>query len=282
MTRARPPGPGRTHGWRWPTSCAPTWPTTLPGAIGLFRDIDSADHLGVPDPLPHPGQGRLAQSRTRLQALAAHRALQPTRPTAPRSCAPTCRPPPVAPVGADGAARAARHPRHAERSGRKLVASRSRPSRPRSPNNLALHADAHIFPPVLATRRHRARRATARRDRRRPRPVPRRSPSLACLAGVATSTRQSGKHKAVTYRWAVNKELRDAVLRLRRRLPPSQPLGRRPVLPKPASRGHDHSHATRILARAWLHSHLALLARPRALRPHPTPRLQQALHSGPA
>ncbi len=34
--------------------------TTLPGAIGLFRDIDSSDHPAVPDPLPQPGQGRLA------------------------------------------------------------------------------------------------------------------------------------------------------------------------------------------------------------------------------
>ena len=35
--------------------------------------------------------------------------------------------------------------------------------------------------------------------------------SLICLAGAAPSTRQSGKHKAVTFRWAVSKQLRDAV-----------------------------------------------------------------------
>ncbi|HYO18547.1 MAG TPA: transposase [Dermatophilaceae bacterium] len=34
--------------------------------------------------------------------------------------------------------------------------------------------------------------------------------SLACLARVAPSTRQSGKVKAVTFRWGANMELRDA------------------------------------------------------------------------
>ena len=35
--------------------------------------------------------------------------------------------------------------------------------------------------------------------------------SLACLAGVAPSTRQSGKVKHVGFRWAADKQLRDAV-----------------------------------------------------------------------
>jgi transposase len=35
--------------------------------------------------------------------------------------------------------------------------------------------------------------------------------SLTCLAGVAPSTRQSGKVKAVTFRWGADKQLRDAL-----------------------------------------------------------------------
>ncbi len=35
--------------------------------------------------------------------------------------------------------------------------------------------------------------------------------SLACLAGVAPSTRQSGRHHAVTFRWSSDKKLRDAL-----------------------------------------------------------------------
>ena len=36
--------------------------------------------------------------------------------------------------------------------------------------------------------------------------------ALACLAGAAPSTRQSGKHRAVTFRYACDKKLRDAVI----------------------------------------------------------------------
>jgi transposase len=35
--------------------------------------------------------------------------------------------------------------------------------------------------------------------------------ALTCLAGAVPPARQSGKHKAVTFRWAVSKQLRDAV-----------------------------------------------------------------------
>ena len=47
---------------------------------------------------------------------------------------------------------------------------------------------------LAAPLRHAPSRPAARRDRRRPRPVPH-ADSLACLAGVAPSTRQSGKTK---------------------------------------------------------------------------------------
>ena len=48
--------------------------------------------------------------------------------------------------------------------------------------------------------------------------------SLPCLAGVAPSTRQSGKVKAVTFRWEPASSSARPV-RLRRRLPPGQSLG---------------------------------------------------------
>ncbi len=64
--------------------------------------------------------------------------------------------------------------------------------------------------------------------------------ALACLAGVAPSTRQSGKHRGLTFRWSADKQRRDAV---------SDFAGdsRRAN----TARGHDHPHAVRILARAW-------------------------------
>jgi transposase len=75
--------------------------------------------------------------------------------------------------------------------------------------------------------------------------------SLACLAGVAPSTRQSGKARIVAFRWAVDKQLRDAVCDFagdsRRANPWAADLYNRA-----RDRGHDHPHAVRILARAWL------------------------------
>ena len=75
--------------------------------------------------------------------------------------------------------------------------------------------------------------------------------SLACLAGVAPSTRESGKTRIVAFRWAVDKQLRDAVCDFagdsRHANPWAADLYR-----KARARGHDHPHAVRILARAWI------------------------------
>ena len=76
--------------------------------------------------------------------------------------------------------------------------------------------------------------------------------SLTCLAGVAPSTRQSGKVKAVTFRWGADKQLRDALCDFagdsRRASPWAADL-----YDKAIARGCDHPHPVRILARAWAH-----------------------------
>jgi len=115
---------------------------------------------------------------------------------------------------------------------------------------LALHADAHIFTSLPRAGTVRAARLLAEIGDCRARfPTPE---ALACLAGVAPSTRQSGKHRAVTFRWAADKQLRDAICDFagdsRRASPWAADLYRRAV-----ARGHDHPHAVRILARAWLY-----------------------------
>ena len=68
---------------------------TLPGAIGLFRDIDSAITLAVPDPLPEPGQGRLALRAAAGELAAVGRATT-TSPTSTGSGL-TCTTRPAAP-----------------------------------------------------------------------------------------------------------------------------------------------------------------------------------------
>ena len=115
---------------------------------------------------------------------------------------------------------------------------------------LARHADAHIFTSLPRSGTFRAARLLSEIGDCRARfPTPE---SLACLAGVAPSTRQSGKVKHIGFRWAADKQLRDAVTDFagdsRRANPWAADLYNRAI-----TRGHDHPHAVRILARAWLY-----------------------------
>jgi transposase len=114
---------------------------------------------------------------------------------------------------------------------------------------LHLHPDGHIFTSLPRSGTVRAARLLAEIGDARGRfPTPE---SLACLAGVAPSTRQSGKLTAVCFRWGADKQLRDAICDFagdsRRANPWAQHLYQ-----QARARGHDHPHSVRILARAWL------------------------------
>jgi transposase len=115
---------------------------------------------------------------------------------------------------------------------------------------LAAHPDAAIFQSLPRSGTLRAARLLAEiGDARGHFPT---RDSLTCLAGVAPSTRQSGKVKAVTFRWGADKQLRDALCDFagdsRRASPWAADL-----YDKAIARGCDHPHAVRILARAWAH-----------------------------
>jgi transposase len=117
-------------------------------------------------------------------------------------------------------------------------------------DQLARHADAQIFTSLPRSGTFRAARLLAEIGDCRARfPTPE---SLACLAGVAPSTRQSGKVRHIGFRWAADKQLREAVTDFagdsRRANPWAADLYNRA-----RTRGHDHPHAVRILARAWLY-----------------------------
>ncbi|PZF79403.1 IS110 family transposase [Jiangella anatolica] len=112
------------------------------------------------------------------------------------------------------------------------------------------HADAHIFTSLPRAGRVRAARLLAEiGDCRAKFPTPE---SLTCLAGAAPSTRQSGKSRVAGFRWACDKQLRDAVCDFaadsRRANPWAAQLYNDAI-----TRGKDHPHAVRILARAWLY-----------------------------
>jgi len=114
---------------------------------------------------------------------------------------------------------------------------------------LALHPDAPIFTSLPRSGCVRAARLLAEIGDARGRfPT---ADSLACLGGVAPSTRQSGKVEVVSFRWGADRQLRDALCDFagdsRHANPWAADLYRRA-----RARGHDHPHAVRVLARAWV------------------------------
>lgn len=115
---------------------------------------------------------------------------------------------------------------------------------------LQAHPDAHIVKSLPRSGTVRAARLLAEIGDARGRfPTPE---ALTCLAGVAPSTRQSGKLKAVTYRWAADKELRDAMCDFAGDSRHANPWAE-DLYQRARARGHDHPHAVRILGRAWAH-----------------------------
>lgn len=219
--------------------------SAFPGAIGLFADLDSPISLAFlrrfdcQDRADWLSEKRLAAwlagvgycGRKAPAALLAHLK------SAPRGA-----------TGDDGNARA-----HATRALLTVLTSlveQIRALQAQITEQLALHADAQIFTSLPRSGTVRAARLLAEIGDCRARfPDP---AALACLAGVAPSTRQSGKHKAVGFRWAVNKQLRDAVCDFAADSRRANPWAAK-LYNDAIARGKDHPHATRILARAWLY-----------------------------
>jgi transposase len=75
--------------------------------------------------------------------------------------------------------------------------------------------------------------------------------SLAALAGVAPVTRASGKARSVGFRWACDKKLRNALIDFADDSRHASPWAAR-IYTDAVSRGKRHPHAVRILARAWV------------------------------
>jgi transposase len=115
---------------------------------------------------------------------------------------------------------------------------------------LAQHADEHVFTSLPRSGTVRAARLLAEIGDCRGRfPTPE---SLICAAGVAPSTRQSGKTRVVTFRWSADKQLRDAVCDFAGDSRRASPWAAR-LYDDAVARGKDHPHAVRIVARAWLY-----------------------------
>jgi transposase len=218
---------------------------TLPGAIKLFRDIDS--HITLAFLRRFPSQDKADWlSQTRLDNWLAsvgynHRA------NTPRLWA-QLRDAPRGSTGPEGAARA--------QITLSLVATLAalneqiRSLEDQIADQLAGHPDAMIFTSLPRSGTVRAARLLAEIGDARGRfPTPE---ALACLAGATPSTKQSGKVKIVTFRWAVDKQLRGAVIDFAGDSWQANPWAA-DLYTRARARHLDHPHATRILARAWLH-----------------------------
>ena len=95
------------------------------------------------------------------------------------------------------------------------------------------------------------RRPGARRVGRLP-PSLRRTPTPSPPSPAVTPvTRQSGKHRAVHFRWACNKRFRAAITTFADNSRHASPWAAKIYNDARAS-GKDHPHAVRILARAWI------------------------------
>ncbi len=75
--------------------------------------------------------------------------------------------------------------------------------------------------------------------------------SVAALAGCTPVTKESGKHRAVHFRWACNKRFRRAMTIFADNSRHASPWAAK-IYNNARASGKDHPHAVRILARAWI------------------------------
>jgi transposase len=219
--------------------------TTLPGAIGLFRDIDSPISLRFLSRFPSQ------EKADWLTPVRLENWLRAAGYNNPRNA-------PALHAHLAGAARGTIGP-HAAGQARVTLAlvaalgalrEQIRGLEEAIAVQLAGHPDAAIFTSLPRSGTVRAARLLAEiGDARGRYPTPE---SLTCLAGAAPSTRQSGKHKVISFRWAVDKQLRGAVIDFAGDSHHANPWAA-DLYTRARDRGHDHPHAVRVLARAWLH-----------------------------
>ena len=219
--------------------------TTFPGAIGLFRDIDSAISLRFLTRFPDQDKAEWLSSvrlGNWLRSVGYNHLANLDRMWAHIHNAPR------GTTGTEAAARA--QITLAFVATLTALRTQIKALEGQIADQLAAHPDAAIFTSLPKSGTVRAARLLAEIGDARGRfPTPE---ALACLAGAAPSTKQSGKVKVVAFRWAVDKQLRGAVIDFAGDSHHANPWAA-DLYNRARARGHDHPHAVRILARAWLH-----------------------------
>jgi transposase len=214
-----------------------------PGAAAIFADVDSEICLAFLCRYPTPeSAARLTQ--TRLAGFLTKAGYSGRRPAAQLLARLTAAPAGVLGVEAEARADAVRA---MVRVLRALLSSIKDLDRS-VVAHLGEHPDAKIFTSLPRSGQINAAQMLAEwGDCRQAYPQ---ADSVAMLGGLCPVTHASGSHRDVSFRWACNKRLRQAMTcfanNSRRASPWAAEVYRQAI-----ARGCDHPHAVRILARAW-------------------------------
>jgi transposase len=218
----------------------------FPAAIGLFSELDSPLSLAF---LARFGS-QDAAAQLDEDAIAGWLSTLPARgnPAPPGVLYARLRSAPDGVTGGDGAAQAG--VTKALTAALASLAAQIKTLETQIAGQLAAHPDSHIFTSLPRAGTLRAARLLAEIGDCRSRfPDPW---ALAALAGTAPVTRRSGTHISHTFRWAVSRQLRDAVCDFAADSRHASPWAAA-IYADARDRGKDHPHAVRILARSWIY-----------------------------
>jgi transposase len=216
-----------------------------PGAVGLFWELDSP--IALRFLLRYPSAARAAWLSPRRMAAWLRGEGYCGR-TSPEELCRRLEAAPAGVTGPEAEARAAVTLAFV----RSLLAVRDQVAEleARIAEQLELHPDGAIFRSLPRAGLVRAAGLLAEiGDVRERFPTPE---SLACLAGAAPSTRQSGQHLAVTFRFACDKKLREVLVDFAEDSRFANAWAAE-VYGRARARNKTHPHAGRILARAWVY-----------------------------
>jgi transposase len=218
-----------------------------PGVVGLFHQLDGKISLAFLTRFPTPRHARWLSEKRLAAWLTAARYTRPNTRTPAQLFDHLHQAPAGLPEGPAADA--------AETITRELIAllrnlrERITALEERIAAALAAHADAAVFTSLPRSGTVRAATLLAEIGDARGRfPT---DDALAAAAGIAPSTRASGRAHYVTFRRGCNHRLRQAIVDFADGSRAAHPWAQ-DIYARARARGLNHAHAVRVLARAWL------------------------------